>query len=70
MVIIKHFNDYPLITQKFGNYILWKQAILLRINKEHLTKEGFQKILNLKASINLGLNPRLKKVFLKTVPCL
>jgi hypothetical protein len=39
------------------------------INKgEHLTYEGFLKIINIKASSNLGLPDRLKDKFLDVVP--
>jgi hypothetical protein len=31
--------------------------------KEHLTKEGLQQIINLRASINLGLSEKLKTEF-------
>ena len=33
--IIDHFNKYSLITQKKGDFILFKQAIALINNKEH-----------------------------------
>ena len=66
--IIPHFDSYPLITQKYSDYILFKQIVLLMLNKEHLTYEGIQKIINIKASLNLGLNHVLKKAFPNTVP--
>ena len=34
-VILKHFDKYPLITQKQGDYLLFKEAVNLTINKEH-----------------------------------
>jgi hypothetical protein len=34
--------------------------------KEHLTSEGLQEIINLKASMNLGLSDELKVVFPNT----
>lgn len=37
-------------------------------NKEHLTIEGIQKIVNLRASINLGGSESLKEAFPNTVP--
>ena len=55
-VIIPHFDSYPLITQKYSDYILFKQIVLLMLNKEHKTYEGIQKIINIKASLNLGLS--------------
>lgn len=36
--------------------------------KEHLTLEGIQKILAIKASINWGLSDALTKIFLKVIP--
>lgn len=36
--------------------------------KEHLTLEGIQKIVNLKASLNKGLSDELKTAFPKTIP--
>ena len=53
-VIVKHFEEYPLITQKRGDFELFRQAYYMILAKEHLTMEGFQKYLNLRASINGG----------------
>ena len=36
--------------------------------KEHLTNEGLQKIVNIRATINLGLSDELKKAFPNTIP--
>jgi hypothetical protein len=38
------------------------------LNKEHSTLEGIQKIVNIKASLKLGLSNDLKKAFPKTIP--
>jgi hypothetical protein len=35
--------------------------------KEHLTAEGLQKIINIRASINRGLSPLLKEAFSNSV---
>jgi hypothetical protein len=43
-----------LITQKKADFILFKQIINLRNNKEHLTLEGLHKILAIRGSLNLG----------------
>jgi len=69
-VIIDHFDKYPLITQKLSDYILFKQAVELIKNKEHLTEEGLHKIVAIKASMNLGLSESLKADFpdVKPVP--
>lgn len=62
-VIIPHFYKYPLITKKFSDYVLFKQIVLLLQNKKHNSTEGLEKIVNIKASINLGLSHNLKYAF-------
>jgi len=48
--IIDFFDRYPLITQKLADYLLFKQAFELIRNKEHLTIEGLNKLIAIKAS--------------------
>jgi hypothetical protein len=67
-LIINHFDAYPLITQKFADYQLFKQAFDLISRKEHLTLEGLRKIVGVKASINLGLSDSLKVAFFDIKP--
>ena len=62
-VIINHFDKYPLISQKLSDYELFKQALNLISSKEHLTLEGFRKIVAIKASMNTGLSDQLKTAF-------
>lgn len=69
-VIINHFDNYPLITQKFADYQLFKQAYDVIINKNHLTKEGLAKLVSLKASMNLGITPLLKKAYPNVIPAI
>lgn len=64
-VIIPHFDSYPLITQKFSDYILFKQVVLLMLDN---TLEGVQKIVNIRASLNWGLSKNLKEAFPRVVP--
>jgi hypothetical protein len=66
--IIEHFDKYPLITQKLADYLLFKQAFELISRKEHLTAEGFQKLVAIRASINLGISDDLKASFPGVVP--
>jgi hypothetical protein len=66
--IIAHFNDYPLITQKKADFILFKEIIYKIIEGEHLSAKGLQEIVNIRASINLGLSPALKTNFPDTIP--
>jgi hypothetical protein len=54
-----------LITQKWSDYQLFKQVVELYINKEHLTTKGLNKLIAIKASLNLGLSDNLKKAFPK-----
>jgi hypothetical protein len=51
-LIIEFFDQYPLITQKYGDYVLFKEAYELINNKEHLTLNGLLKLIALKASSN------------------
>ena len=67
-VVLPHLDRYPLITQKQADYELFKQVILKMNNKEHLTNQGLQEIVNLRASLNLGLSEELKVAFPCTVP--
>jgi hypothetical protein len=69
-VLIKHFDSYPLITQKWSDYQLFKQTFMLIKNKEHLTIEGLKKIISLKAVLNNGLSDQLKESFPDVVPAL
>ena len=63
MKIIEHFDNYPLSTQKYGDYLLFREAVKLMLRKEHLSKQGFEKILAIKASMNIGLSKKLQAAF-------
>jgi hypothetical protein len=67
-VIIDHFDKYPLLTIKQEDYLLFKEAFNLIKNKEHLTVEGLNKILSIRASINKGLSLQLKAAFSAVKP--
>ena len=66
--VIDHLDKYPLITQKLADYELFKQGYNLVINKQHLILSGLQKIVALKASMNLGLSDYLKTAFPDVIP--
>jgi GTP cyclohydrolase II len=53
-VVINHFDKYPLITKKFEDYKLFKQAF--DIVKNHLTEEGLRQLVAIKTSLNKGLS--------------
>jgi hypothetical protein len=61
--LVIHLEKYPLLTQKAVDFFLFKQIIDLINNKAHLTVEGLNQIVNLKASMNLGLSDKLKLEF-------
>ena len=67
-MIIPHFEKYPLITQKKADFILFTKVIDLINKKEHLTIEGIQQIVALKASPGSSLADDLKKAFPNIVP--
>jgi len=67
-LIIEFFDRYPLITQKYGDYVLFKKAYELINNKQHLTMDGLLKLIALKASSNWGLSQNLKEAFPNIVP--
>lgn len=67
-LIINHFKDYPLISNKHADFILFKSVYDLMTAKGHLTSEGLLKILSFKASLNLGLPGKLKEHFPNIVP--
>lgn len=67
-VIIPHFEKYPLITQKWGDYKIFKSIVELMDKKEHITPEGLNQILSLKASMNKGLPPSLIEAFPSIIP--
>lgn len=69
-VIIPNFVKYPLISQKLADFLLFKSVVDMVNSKEHLTTKGLQKIVSLKASMNLGLNDELKAAFPDTVTIL
>lgn len=66
--IVNHFDKYPLITQKWSDYQLFKQVFELMKQKQHLNSEGLNQIVAIKAVSNNGLSEKLKILFPKTIP--
>ena len=66
--VIEHFNNYPLKTQKYADFLLFKRAFDLVNNKEHLTEGGLRKLISIRASINKGLPTRIGAAFLNITP--
>jgi len=67
-IIIPHFDSYPLLTQKYADFLLFKQIVLIMAEKKHTTEEGLREILSIRAALNLGFSDTLKKFFSKIVP--
>jgi len=62
-LIVEHFEKYPLITQKLGDFILFKQVLTLVTAKQHLNLEGLRKIVSIRTVLNKGINEDLKAAF-------
>ena len=67
-IVIPFFSNYPLLTQKAADFLLFKAIVNLIINKTHLTVEGLNQIINIKASMNTGLSEIVKSNFSNIVP--
>lgn len=67
-IIIPHFDNYPLLTKKFADFVLFKQIVLIMANKGHLDKDSLDKIMNLRANLNLGISEKLKIAFPRLEP--
>ena len=67
-VVIPHFTNFPLQTQKKVDFDLWVKIVELISKKEHLTPEGVLKIFSLKSVLNKGLSDKLSKEFPSLVP--
>jgi len=52
-----------MVTQKQVDYILFREVVMMMQLKEHLTEEGLNKIVSLRAQLNWGLSDELKAAF-------
>lgn len=59
LVIISHFNKYPLQTTKAKNFIIFRSILDLMIKKGHVNIEGFLNIASLINRLNNPLSPSL-----------
>lgn len=66
--LVAFLDKYPLISRKRGDYLLLKQILSIIKSKEHLTLQGLQKIVNIRATLNFGLSKELQLMFPETVP--
>nr|YP_009262106.1 hypothetical protein [Chrysoporthe deuterocubensis]AMX22181.1 hypothetical protein [Chrysoporthe deuterocubensis] len=67
-VIIPHFQQYFLLTKKRIDFELFSRVVKIMKGGDHLNLNGLQEIVNIKASLNLGLSDKLKAYFPETLP--
>lgn len=67
-ILINHFEEYPLITQKWADYQLFKDAFNLVSKKQHPRPKVDEKIVNIRCSLNRGLSDELKTNFPNAIP--
>jgi len=66
--LVFFLEKYPLLTKKAADFLLFKKAVDIVNNKAHLTIEGVKELVNIKASMNLGLSDMLKSEFAGYTP--
>jgi hypothetical protein len=79
-VILDHIDKYPLLTQKYGDYLLFKQVFNLAAppTKQRTFNssvpaslqglEGLRKVVAIKASMNKGLSDKLNPAYSDVIP--
>jgi hypothetical protein len=57
-IVIPHFKKYPLLTQKGADFYFYffEQIVELMNKGAHLTINGLQQVINIRASMNTGLS--------------
>lgn len=60
---MEHFDQYPLLTKKKADYILFCRVIGLMRTGAHLTESGLYKIVSIRAAMNRGLNADKQAAF-------
>jgi hypothetical protein len=67
-VIVPHFTNYPLQTQKHSDFLLWAKVVELVQSGSHLTKSGLLEIVALASAINRGISDKLQAAFPDVTP--
>lgn len=52
VVIISHLESNPLLTNKYADFLLFKEICYIILKNIHYTPEGLQKIVKNKAAMN------------------
>ena len=50
--VINYFDHFHLLSSKHVNYLKWRKAYIIIKNKDHLNKDGIDKIIKLKNTMN------------------
>ena len=50
--IIKYFDNFNMLSSKHLDFLAWKEAELLVVNREYRTVEGSSRLINLKSTMN------------------
>lgn len=50
--VINYFDSFHLLSSKHINYLKWRKAYIIIQNKDHLNKNGFEKIIKLKKTMS------------------
>ena len=58
-IIIPHFINYPLISKKGIDFLLWSKVVDIIFNRDHLTDKGFLKSIAYYGSINKGVSKKV-----------
>lgn len=67
-VIVNHMNKYPLISKKSADFLLFNKGLEIIKSKGHLITEGLEKLVSIKASLNMGLSKQLETAFPNVIP--
>ena len=54
--IIPHFDEFPLLTYKKNDFLIFKKIIEMIANRHHFTEEGFREIVELAGTMNRKKN--------------
>ena len=50
--VFPHLDNYSLITKKPADYLLFRQIVILKSQKLHLSEQGLQNVVNIRARLN------------------
>ncbi|GBB97392.1 hypothetical protein RclHR1_29860002 [Rhizophagus clarus] len=67
-VIVPHFTNYPLQTQKRSDFLLWAKVVELVHSGSHRTESGLLEIVSLASAINRGVSDKLQTAFPNFTP--